>query len=50
MTEENDLAEQNNDEEIVEEVIDDMTKRYNVNLEEIIVANESITFNLPRNF
>lgn len=35
---------------LVEEVIDDMTKRYNVNLEEIIVANESITFNLPRNF
>ena len=33
---------------LVEEVIDDMTKRYDVNLEEIAVANETITFNLPR--
>ena len=33
---------------LVEEVIDDITKRYDVNLEEIAVANETITFNLPR--
>ena len=35
---------------LVEDVIDDMTKRYDVNVEEITVANESITFNLPRKF